>query len=64
MKTSTFNSLATWAVAGLTVMLLFFIIHVIAISLQYASDDKLKTEREIQQQQDRIEQKIDLILEK
>jgi len=36
----------------------------IAASLQYENDYKIKTLVETQQQQDRIEQKIDLLLEK
>lgn len=45
-------------------ILLMLTAHIVATGLQYEGNYKIKTLRESQQQQDRIEQKIDLILEK
>lgn len=65
MKTSTFNFIVNWGAGTLTVALIFLAVHIIAISFQYDNDYKLKTLRESQQQQDRIEEKLDyLVLEK
>lgn len=58
------NSFGTCILAILVWALALIAISIIATGLQYDSSYKVKTLREVQQQQDRMEQKLDLILEK
>lgn len=64
MKTSTFNRISLVSSILLGWAILFIIICTVTTSLHYDGHYKLKTDRERQQQQDRIEQKINLILKK